>query len=123
MIHKAALLRTEVSSLRQANETLSKRRKAKKQYIRSGAALTSQDVQDLQDQKAATEQLVQENRHNSRTTKGSNTKAQCCGVCGKPGHNIRTCKKATEMPDISSSNVIIVDFQYYGNEIGDNCKN
>ena len=47
MIHELALLRTEVSSRRQANETLSKYQKAKKQYIRSRAALTSQDVQDL----------------------------------------------------------------------------
>jgi len=49
IIHKVALLRTEVSALRKANKELSKRRKAKKIRIRLGGSLTVQKAQDLLD--------------------------------------------------------------------------
>ena len=44
VIYEVALLRTEVSVLRKANEELSKRRKAKKTRIRFGGLLTIQEV-------------------------------------------------------------------------------
>jgi len=62
IMHEVALLRTEVSALRKANKELSKRRRAKKTHIRLKGSLTVQEVQDLLDQKAVGEQLVQETR-------------------------------------------------------------
>jgi hypothetical protein len=44
IMYKVALLRTEVSLLRKANKGLSKRRRAKKTYIRLGGSLTVQEV-------------------------------------------------------------------------------
>ncbi len=109
VIYQVALLREEVSSLRKANEGLSKRRRAKKTRVRLGGSLTIQEAEDLLDQKAVDEQVMQENRQGSRRVGGARTKARCCGVCGKPGHNARICREAIESSDSSISSVIIVD--------------
>jgi len=107
-MHEVALLRTEVSALRKANKGLSKRRKAKKIRIRLGGSLIVQEAQDLLDQKAVGEQVAQETRQNGGGAAGSRTKIRCCGVCGKPGHNARTCKEAAESSDSSVSDSVIV---------------
>ena len=54
------------------------------------------------------EQLVQEIRQNGGGAGGSCTKIRCCGVCGKPGHNTRTCKEAAELSDSSVSDSVII---------------
>ena len=108
VMQEVALLRTEVSALRKANEGLSKRRRAKKTHIRLGGSFTVQEAQDLLDQKAVGEQLAQETRQNGSGAGGARTKIQCCGVCGKPGHNARTCQEAAESSDSSISSSVIV---------------
>jgi hypothetical protein len=109
IMHQVALLRAEVSSLRKANEGLSKRRRAKKTRIRLGGSLTVQDAEDLLDQKAVDEQVMQETRQGGGRARGGRTKIRCCGVCGKPGHNARTCQEAVESSDSAASDVIVVD--------------
>ena len=118
-MHEVVLLRTEVLVLRKANEELNKRRKAKKTRMRLGGLLIVQEVQDLLDQKAVGKQLVQETRQNSGGAGGSRTKIRYCGVCGKPGHNARTCKEAAESSDSSVSNSVIIISQCYGCVIED----
>ncbi|KAH8904685.1 hypothetical protein BR93DRAFT_829758 [Coniochaeta sp. PMI_546] len=39
---------------------------------------------------------------------GGNTKVRCCGVCGKPGHNARTCQEVVEGFDSAVSDAIVV---------------
>jgi hypothetical protein len=109
MMHQVALLRTEVSTLRKANEALSKRRRAKKTRVRLGGSLTVQEAEDLRDQKDVDEQLTQETRRDGGRAGGARTKVRCCGVCGKPGHNVRTCQEAVESSESSISDVIVVD--------------
>jgi hypothetical protein len=109
IMHRVALLEAEVSSLRKANEELSKRRRAKKTRVRLGGSLSIQDAEDLLDQKAVDEQLLQENRQSGRRAGGARTKARCCSVCGKPGHNARTCRDAGESSDSSISSIIVVN--------------
>ena len=108
VMHEVALLRTEVSTLRKANKGLNKRRRAKKTRVRLGGSLTIQEAQDLLDQKAVGEQLAQETRQNRGGAGGSHTKIRCCGVCGKPGHNARTCKEAAESSNSSVSDSVII---------------
>jgi len=108
VMYEVALLRTEVSVLRKANEGLSKRRRAKKIRVRLGGSLTIQEAQDLLDQKAVDEQVAQETRQSGGGAGRSRTKIRCCGVCGKPGHNVRTCQEAAESSDSSVSNSVIV---------------
>ena len=109
IMHRVALLEAEVSSLRKANEGLSKRRRAKKTRVRLGGSLTVLEAGDLLDQKAVDEQVMQENRQSGGRARGARTKAPCCGVCGKPGHNARTCKDTADLSDASISSVIIVE--------------
>ncbi|KAH8594129.1 hypothetical protein B0O99DRAFT_514621, partial [Bisporella sp. PMI_857] len=102
-------LRAEVSTLRNANEALSKRRRAKKNTRTAWRPPTVQDAEDLLDQKAINEQVVQETRQNKCHTTRTHKKVRYCGVCGKPRHNTRTCKVAIELSDSATSDVIIVD--------------
>ena len=62
IIHQMALLRTENGVLREANEALSKRRRAKKTRVQQGGSLTAQEKQDREDQQAIEKQLMQESR-------------------------------------------------------------
>jgi len=108
VIYEVALLRSEVSALRKANKGLSKRRRAKKTRVRLRGSLTIQEAQDLLDQKAVGKQLAQETRQSGSSARGSRIKIRCCSVCGKPGHNARTCKEAAESSDSSVSNSDII---------------
>ena len=99
-MHEVALLRSEVLSLRKANEALSRRRKAKRTRVQHKGSLTVEEAIDLLDQKDLEEQVQQENRQGSRARNSSRTKVRCCSNCGKPGHNARTCQKATEASDL-----------------------
>src|SRR5437667_2314870 len=92
MIHQMALLRTENKVLREANEALSKRRRAKKTRVQYKGPLTAQEKQDLEDQQAKEKQLMQESRQGRGGTGGAQRRAPYCSVYKKPGHNARTCK-------------------------------
>lgn len=50
IIRGVVLLRTDVSSLRKANEALSKHHRAKKTRVKLGEAATMQNIQKLLDQ-------------------------------------------------------------------------
>lgn len=102
MMHEVALLRSEVRILRDANEALSKRRRAKKIRVRNGGALTIGDAQDLLAQKDVDEQLEQETRRRSSRKKRVELSSRRCGICGMTGHNSRTCGNDVEMSRESS---------------------
>jgi hypothetical protein len=93
IMHRMKLLEAEVSSLRRANEALSKRRRAKKTRLRLGGSLSVQDAQDLLGEKAVDEQVHPETRQNGGLSEGARTKVRRCGKCGKTGHNARTCQE------------------------------
>ena len=106
--HQIAHLYIEVSSLYKANEILSKRRRAKRTRVQLGGSLAVQDAKDLLDQKAVVGEVAQEKEPDSGSAGGARTKVRCCGVCGKPGHNARTCQEAIEASDSAVSDVIVV---------------
>lgn len=108
IMHQMALLHREVNSLRKANEALSKRRRAKKACIYLGGSLSIQDAEDLLDQKAVNDQVTQETQLGGGSVRGGRTKLRCYGLCGKPGHNSRTCKEAVELSDSTASDTIVV---------------
>jgi membrane protein involved in colicin uptake len=56
------LMEAEMKELRQANEELSKRRRAKKTRLRQGGSLTLQEAQNLQDQDDIARQIEQESQ-------------------------------------------------------------
>ena len=93
VMHRLALLEGEVSSLRKANEALSKRRRAKKARIRQGGSLSFQEAQSIIDEKNVVVQIERETRENSGRKKRTETRERRCGRCGNPGHNARTCQE------------------------------
>ena len=108
-MHELALIRAENQTLRQANEALSKRRRVKKQRVQHGGALSAQELQDLEDQKAANEQLLKESKKNGGRVKKAGGQVRCCRICGKPGHNARTYQGAVESANQTICDVIVVD--------------
>ena len=108
VMHQVALLQAEVSSLRKANEALSKRRRAKRTRVQLGGSLTVQDAQDILGPRAVGREGVQGTQPEGSDTGGVRTRVRCCGVCGKPGHNVRTCQEVAEASDSAASDVIIV---------------
>jgi hypothetical protein len=108
VMHQVALLRAENASLRKANEALSKRRRAKRTRVQLGGSLAIQDAQDIVGQEAVGGEGVQEMQPSGSGAGGVRTRVRCCGVCGKPGHNARTCQEVAEASDSAASDVIIV---------------
>ena len=103
-----ALLRSENAALRKANEALSKRRRAKRTRVQLGGSLAVQDAQEVLGQGAVGGEGVQEMQPEGGGAGGVRTRVRCCGVCGKPGHNARTCQEVAEASDSAVSDVIIV---------------
>jgi hypothetical protein len=108
VMYEVALLRLEVSSLRKANEALSKRRRAKRTRVQLGGSLAVQDVQEVLGLGAVGREGVQEMQLDSSSVGRGCTRVWCCSVCGKPGHNARTCQEGVEASDSAASDVIIV---------------
>jgi hypothetical protein len=108
IMHQVALLRAENASLRKANEALSKRRRAKRTRVQLGGSLIVQGAKDVLDQNAVGGEAVGETQLDSGGAGGVPTKVRCCSVCGKPGHNARTCQGTAESSDSAVSDVIIV---------------
>jgi hypothetical protein len=91
IMHELVLLKAENQSLRQANEVLSKRRRAKKTRLRLGGSLSQQEAQDLQDERDVRQQVEQETKASASRKPREETRARRCSNCGATGHNARTC--------------------------------
>jgi DDE superfamily endonuclease/Tc5 transposase DNA-binding domain len=103
IMHKFALLKAENQSLRQANEELSKRRRAKKIRLRQGGSLSQQEAQVLQDERDVEQQVKQEVRASSGRKPREETRARRCGNCNATGHNMRTCQIVVETSEEEDS--------------------
>ncbi|KID96092.1 transposase, partial [Metarhizium majus ARSEF 297] len=82
IMHKMALLKAE-------NE---QRRRARRTRLRQGGSMTIDEGQALQDQNDVDEQITQEDRQTRRRKPRAEARGRRCGVCGKTGHNARTCQ-------------------------------
>jgi hypothetical protein len=102
LAHTVTLLQKEASDLRQANEALSKRRRAKKIQIRKGGSLTVSDAQDLISQREVDAQISRDARRNGGERKPRTEGVRRCRNCGKAGHNARTCQIVLDSSEESS---------------------
>ena len=91
MAHELTLLSAEVRTLRQANEALSKRRRAKKVRIRQGGALTIEDTSDILAQKDVKEVARRNKRSEGGSQKEGQPSGRHCRTCEKAGYNAQTC--------------------------------
>ena len=93
MAHEMTLMREELSSLRKANEALTKRKSRKRKYIQAGGSLTTEEASQL----ITPDDVVEEGqgRESSKRVRTGSSKAQTrrCGRCNKTGHNSRTCQE------------------------------
>jgi hypothetical protein len=103
VMHQVTLLRAEVSTLRKANESLSKRKRAKRTQLQRGGSLSVQDGQGLIDQREVTEQLEGEVQENRGQRKRAKRGPRHCGVCGETGHDARNCPKGGETSEEDNS--------------------
>jgi hypothetical protein len=104
MAYENAFLRNEVANLRAANERLSKRRQTKKKQLRKGGSLSLEEARDILSQKDVDSQLHIETRQRGGRTRRAETRPRCCGICGEPGHNARTCENDKSESEESDSN-------------------
>jgi len=95
-MHQVALLRDRVASLEEANQILSKRRRAKKTRVRQGGSMTLQHGQDLLAQKGVQKQAGQERDGDRGGTSSGPAQQRRCRRCGNTGHNVRTCRMDTD---------------------------
>jgi predicted XRE-type DNA-binding protein len=102
-IHELVILRAEVTSLREANHTLSRRRRTKKRRLQEGGSLTIGESQDLQARTNPRAQLQASPEQNSNSTDISVVPRRRCGLCGEAGHNVRTCQNKEEIDSESYS--------------------
>ena len=100
MSHQLTLLTSEVRTLREANETLSKRRRAKRTRLQDSGPLTGSQAGQLLEDKGVVEPNGRDEGAGEGSSKRRRTTGRVCGICRKPGHNARTCSQAV---DISSS--------------------
>jgi DDE superfamily endonuclease len=103
MAHELVLLRAEIKDVREANEVLSKRRRAKKTRLRQGGSLSFQEVEDLQAEKEVDTQLNIETRRTIGPKTRDESRARRCGACGNTGHNARTCETITVVSEEENS--------------------
>ncbi|KAJ0132800.1 hypothetical protein HZ326_24130 [Fusarium oxysporum f. sp. albedinis] len=87
-----ALLRAELQDVRQANETLSRRRRAKRTRLKKGGAITVEEGRRAIDQIDGGTQVVAESSRGGGQEGSARVKERRCGICGKTGHNARRCQ-------------------------------
>ncbi|KAM5529679.1 hypothetical protein BFJ63_vAg16464 [Fusarium oxysporum f. sp. narcissi] len=96
VMHEVTLLRAEVRNLRDANEILSRRRRAKRTRLQKGGAMTVEDASQVIDQMDVDTQVVAESSRSGGRARSERPAGRRCGVCGKAGHNARTCQVVIE---------------------------
>jgi hypothetical protein len=92
VMHEMALLRAELQDVRQANETLSRRRRAKRTRLQKGGAMTVEEGRRAIDQVDGGTQVVAESSRGGVQEGSARAKERRCGTCGKTGHNARRCQ-------------------------------
>ncbi|RKK08360.1 hypothetical protein BFJ66_g15418 [Fusarium oxysporum f. sp. cepae] len=97
VMHKVALLEARVQDLEQANEILSRRRRAKRTRLQKGGVMTVEEGRQVIDQTDANAQAVAGLSRSGGQGGPARLKERRCGACGKTGYNARTCQIVVAM--------------------------
>lgn len=97
MAHSITLLTDQVRTLQDANIALAKRRRAKKSRLQLREALSIEDSQAILAERNKGKRPTPIKGENSGLSKRTTAIVRRCGVCGKTGHNARTCSKDVEL--------------------------
>ncbi|KAM5529722.1 transposase [Fusarium oxysporum f. sp. phaseoli] len=104
IMHENALLKARVRDLEQANEILSRGRRAKRTRLQNRGSMTIQEGQDSIDQMDVSMQVVAELSRSGGQGSSARPRVRRCGTCGKTGHNARTCQEGIEASGNEYSN-------------------
>ena len=88
------LMDDRIQSLEQANEVLSRRRRAKRTRLQDAGVLTGQDAANILAERGVVEEERRDGGENGRSLKRRRSGGRLCGICREPGHNARTCPDA-----------------------------
>jgi hypothetical protein len=92
IMHENALLRAQVRDLQQANETLSRRRRAKRTRFQKGGVLTVREAREVIDHMNVDRRVEGASSTSGGQGGSARPRERRCGGCGKTGHNARTCQ-------------------------------
>jgi hypothetical protein len=90
VMYEMALIRSEIQDLRRANDTLSRRRRAKRTRLQKRGKMTLEGGREAIGQKDINTQAVAESSRSGSQRGSAQIKERHCGTCGKTGHNTRT---------------------------------
>jgi hypothetical protein len=93
--YNVVLVQEEIGRLRDAVDTLTKRKTRKRRYIRAEETLTVSEVTDLIAEREGG------SREEGKTPAKMVRVERHCGRCSETGHNSRTCK--VEIEDVEDS--------------------
>jgi translation initiation factor IF-1 len=96
IMHENALLKARVKDLEQANQILSRRRRAKRTRLRKGDPITVEQASQVIDQMDVDMQVAAESSKSGGQGRSARPGVRRCGICGKAGHNARTCQVVME---------------------------
>ncbi|KAK1843585.1 transposase [Colletotrichum chrysophilum] len=96
MAHSITILTDQVRTLQDANVALAKRRRAKKTRVQLGGALSIAESQVILEEKGKGKCPAPQEGEDGGLSKKGRSAQRRCGVCGKTGHNARTCSKDVE---------------------------
>lgn len=94
-MHQIALMRERVLSLERANEAATTRKQRRKKRIQKQGTLSKAEGEDMIAQKAVEQQIEGETQQGKARSGASRQALARCTRCREPGHNLRTCKKAS----------------------------
>jgi hypothetical protein len=103
-MHKTALLEAEVKDLREANATHSRTKRARRTRLQDNGNITIENAQGQIDQMDVNRQVVGESSRSGGRGRSEGQKVRHCSICGKAGHNARTCQEAIEVIKDKDSN-------------------
>jgi hypothetical protein len=101
--YRVLLLEAEAQTLQEANNALSKRRRAKRTRLQDGGAINGSQAREIMVEKGVVEEEGRVEGGNEGSSKRRRTGSRHCGTCRKTGHNARTCPEAGETDSLSAS--------------------
>jgi hypothetical protein len=96
LIQKIVLLEDRLQQVEQQNRIVGRRRRGKRSRLQKGGPSTIAEASQVIDQMDVDTQVVGESSRSGGRGRSVGPGVRRCGVCGKTGHNARTCQVVPE---------------------------